>query len=115
MSNRFKRRGGRNPRTHAHRRRGIAMAVAAIGVEVATLWSRGYHLGGNVVVRCREGHLFTTIWIPGASVKSLRLGPWRVQRCPVGHHWSIVTPSRRSDLNQEQLRSAVELKDIRIP
>ena len=29
--------------------------------------------GRNVVVRCRQGHLFTTIWIPGGSLKALRL------------------------------------------
>ena len=39
-----------------------------------------------------RGHLFTTIWIPGGSLKSLRFGWWRYQRCPVGHHWSVVTP-----------------------
>jgi hypothetical protein len=27
----------------------------------------GYNMGGNVVVRCRQGHLFTTLWIPGSS------------------------------------------------
>jgi hypothetical protein len=41
-------------------------------------------------VRCRDGHVFTTIWIPLASVKAVRLGPRRYQRCPVGHHWSMV-------------------------
>jgi hypothetical protein len=59
--------------------------------------------------------LFTTIWIPGASVKSLRLGWWRFQHCPVGSHWSIVTPVKKSDLTEEQKRSAGEHKDIRIP
>jgi len=76
---------------------------------------RGYRIAGNVVVRCREGHLFTTIWVPGASLKSIRLGWWRVQRCPVGKHWSIVTPVRRSDLTEEELRAASETRDIRIP
>ena len=28
----------------------------------------------DVVVRCSQGHLFTTIWIAGASLKSVRLG-----------------------------------------
>jgi len=35
-------------------------------------------------VRCSAGHLFTTIWIPLASLKSVRLGDRRYQRCPAG-------------------------------
>ena len=53
---------------------------------------RGYNFGRNTIVRCRQGHLFTTTWIPGASLKAIRLGWARFQRCPVGHHWSLVTP-----------------------
>jgi hypothetical protein len=66
-------------------------------------------------VRCRSGHLFTTIWIPGASFKSIRLGWWRLQRCPVGRHWSIVTPVNRSELAEAELRIAGANKDLRIP
>ena len=66
------------------------------------MWLRGYPIGGRLVVRCREGHLFTTIWIPGASLKALRLGWWRVQRRPVGQHWSIVTPVREVDLGRRE-------------
>ena len=84
-------------------------------VEAIPLWRRGYGLGGNVIVRCREGHLFTTIWIPGASLKSLRFGPRRFQRCPVGHHWSLVTLVRESDLSGRARRTARAHKDIRIP
>src|SRR6185312_2754386 len=72
------------------RRRAGRIAVVAMVVEAAGLWLRTRRIGGNVVVRCRSGHLFTTIWIPGASVKALRLGWWRVQRCPVGRHLSLV-------------------------
>jgi hypothetical protein len=101
-------------RQHAHRRRAIPIVVAVV-LETAALWFRSHRLGGNVVVRCRDGHLFTTIWIPGASVKSLRLGLWRVQHCPVGHHWTIVTPIREADLSDEERRSARERHDIRLP
>jgi len=76
---------------------------------------RGYRMGGNLVVRCREGHLFTTIWIPGASLKSLRFGWWRFQRCPVGRHWSIVTPVKESELTEDEKRTASEHKDVRLP
>jgi hypothetical protein len=65
-------------------RRRFALTVAAAGVLVEAIAIRrlGYPFAGNVVVRCRRGHVFTTIWVPGASIKALRLGPWRVQRCP---------------------------------
>ena len=97
------------------RRRPLIIAGAALLVEAVPLWLRGYRFGGNVVARCREGHLFTTIWIPGASLKSLRLGWWRLQRCPVGRHWSIVTSVSKADLTEEERRIASERKDIRIP
>jgi hypothetical protein len=98
-----------------HRRRARFIVFAAILAEVAGLWLRARRLGGNVVVRCRGGHLFTTIWIPAASLKSLRLGWWRLQRCPVGHHWSLVTPVRESALTDAEKRLARSYKDIRIP
>jgi hypothetical protein len=84
---------------------------------IATLVARrrGYPLGGNVVVRCRRGHLFTTIWIPGVSLKSLRLGWWRVQWCPVGRHWTIVHPVRPADLSWRQRRSADAHHDVQLP
>ena len=76
---------------------------------------RGYPIGGNLVVRCREGHLFTTIWIPGASLKSVRFGWWRFQWCPVGKHWSIVTPVKESELSEDEKQTAREHKDVRLP
>lgn len=77
---------------------------------------RGYSgMGGNTIVRCRDGHLFTTIWVPGASFKSLRLGWKRFQRCPVGHHWTMVTPVREADLTEDELAAARAVHDIRIP
>src|SRR5947209_3386660 len=96
-------------------RRPLLVAALALLLEVAAMRLRGYPIGTNVVVRCREGHLFSTIWIPGVSFKSLRLGWWRVQRCPVGRHWSVVTPVRPSDLSEEQRRRASATKDVRIP
>jgi hypothetical protein len=98
------------------RRRKVALAFVAFDV-VATIVARlrGYPFGGNVVVRCRKGHLFTTIWIPGVSVKSLRLGWWRFQHCPIGGHWSIVAPVKESRLTWVQRRSARSHKDVRVP
>jgi hypothetical protein len=76
---------------------------------------RGRVFGINTVVRCRSGHLFTTLWIPGVSLKGARLGLWRYQRCPVGRHWSLVTPVTVSDLTDEERELAAQSRDVRIP
>jgi hypothetical protein len=75
----------------------------------------GYMVGGNVVVRCRQGHLFTTIWVPGVSLKAVRLGWLRLQRCPVGNHWTLVSPVREADLTDEERAAAHQSRDVRIP
>jgi hypothetical protein len=95
--------------------RALLIAAAAVAVETLAMKIRGYSVGRNVIVRCREGHLFTTIWIPGASVKSLRLGLWRIQRCPVGHHWSVVTPVREAELTEGARLLAAQTRDIPVP
>lgn len=67
------------------------------------------------MVRCRHGHLFTTIWIPAVSLKSLRLGWYRVQHCPVGQHWTVVTPVNETKLTDEERHLARGHHDIRVP
>jgi hypothetical protein len=89
--------------------------VAGLAVGTVIARRKGYDIGPHTVVRCRQGHLFTTIWIPGASVKALRLGWWRYQRCPVGKHWTLVAPVRNADLTEDQLRGAKEHQDLRVP
>lgn len=103
-------------KSRSRRPRHVGLIVAAsAAVEVAGLWMRAHRLGGDVVVRCRQGHLFTTLWIPAASVKAVRLGPWRLQRCPVGHHFSLVTPVDESSLTEEERAQAAAHRDIRLP
>ncbi len=106
---------GRSKDRKPTRKRVVRSVLAAVAFETISLWLRSGKLGGNVIVRCRDGHLFTTMWIPAVSVKALRLGPWRVQRCPVGHHWTIVTPVRETELTPEQLESARAHHDRRLP
>lgn len=91
------------------------LVILSVLSEAIPVWRRGYGLGGNVVARCRDGHLFTTLWIPGISVKSLRLGPWRFQHCPVGRHWSIATPVRKADLSEDERGGAALVHDARVP
>ena len=97
------------------RRRVAVAALATVAFEALAVRALSGRFGGHIVVRCRGGHLFTTIWIPGASVKSMRLGFWRVQYCPVGHHWSIVTPVRVSELSDEAAAAAAEQHDLPVP
>ena len=59
--------------------------------------------------------MFSTVWIPGIKLKELDLVVARVQRCPVGKHWSLVVPVREKDLTAAELQSAREHHDIRIP
>ena len=97
------------------KRRGLKGFAVGVALEAAAMKLRGYPIGGRIVVRCREGHLFTTLWLPGASVKSVRLVWWRIQRCPVGGHWTIVTPVRDSELSDGERREAEANADTWIP
>ena len=65
---------------------------------------------GKVVVRCSRGHLFTVVWSPLGSLRSIRLGVARFQWCPVGKHWSPVRPVNEADLTEEE-RSTLERRD----
>lgn len=100
----------------ARSRRKLAVTLVALDL-VSTLVARrrGYGVGGNAIVRCRRGHLFTTLWLPLVSLKALRLGWWRVQRCPVGHHWSIVTPVKETGLSRLDRRRAQAHHDVWLP
>ncbi len=66
-------------------------------------------------VRCRDGHLFTTIWVPFGSLKALRLGRKRFQYCPVGHHWTMVTRLDEASARRKDLAKARSVRDLRLP
>ena len=89
------------------------MAGYVAGAIVAT--RQGYRFGWNVAVRCRRGHLFTTVWIPGVSVKALRLGYWRVQWCPVGRHVDLVRLVKDADLTEAERSFAAAHHDVPVP
>jgi hypothetical protein len=64
------------------------------------------------VVRCKQGHVYTTVWVPLASLKALRFGSWRYQHCPVGQHWSMTSRVKDLDaLTAEEKRSARKWHD----
>jgi hypothetical protein len=98
-------------------RRLLIIGTLATGYAVGTVVAvrRGYSFGRNVTVRCRAGHLFSTVWIPGASVKSVRLGLWRVQWCPVGRHVTLVHPVKDADLSDAERVFASEHHDVPVP
>ncbi len=99
-------------------RKAIKPVLVIVGVIAgATLIGRslGYNLGPNTVVRCRQGHLFTTVWIPGVKLKELDLIVARVQRCPVGQHWSLVVPVKEENLTDSERQFAKAHHDIRVP
>ncbi len=103
--------------TSRRKRRLSVTAVLIAGYVAATIAARrrGYSFGRNTVVRCRRDHLYTTTWIPGGSLKSLRLGPWRVQWCPVGRHVDLVHPVKNADLTQAQREFALSHHDVPVP
>jgi hypothetical protein len=92
----------------------VALIVAGFGVGTLLARQRGYGISGETVVHCSQHHLFTTIWTPSASLKALRLSPTRFQRCPVGHHWSLVAPVHAQDLTEEQQQAAAAFHDTRV-
>lgn len=75
----------------------------------------GYKTAPIVVVRRSMGRLFTTIWVPGASLKAIRLGWFRLQRCPAGNHFTFVTPVRDSGLTDEDRQFAEEHRYVWVP
>ncbi len=98
------------------RHRALLIGLLMTAGEALFLRQRqGKLFGTDIVVRCHSGHLFSTIWIPGVSIKSLRLGPWRIQRCPVGAHWTVVTPVSLARLTEDEWRAALAEQDVRLP
>ncbi len=100
----------------------LSLGLGAVVVVVALLLTftagarrRGYGVGGWTIVRCRAGHLFTTLYVPGASLKAVRLGWYRFQRCPVGQHWALAAPVREADLTPEERAEAERNRDRPIP
>ena len=88
--------------------------IARMGAKAGR--ARGYSgMGGETIVRCSRGHLFTTKWIVGSSVKAVRLGERRYQRCPVCQKWRIVVPVPDDELTDDNRRVAAEHLDTRLP
>jgi hypothetical protein len=96
----------------------LLLPLAVVVVLIAGTFAarrRGYSIGAECVVRCLQGHLFTTIWLPGGSLKAVRIGWFRFQWCPVGEHWTVVVPVKDSALTPSERWFAQQHRDVRIP
>ena len=93
------------------------VVLVAVWVPTRSLRRRRVTSPGsrNVIVRCRRGHHFTTIWIPNVSFASVRLGASRYQHCPVGHHWSVVVPVSVTELSDAERDEAARVHDLNNP
>ena len=100
-----------------------ALGAFWLGQFVAAGWARRVWPGSKIslrysrIVRCSDGHLFLSKWMPGLSLKAVRLGSnVRYQYCPVGRHWKIVTPVDEANLTEEQRAQARAYHDVlRVP
>jgi hypothetical protein len=90
----------------------IIAALLAFAAGAVLARRRGYHQVGEVVARCGRGHLFTTAWNRPLSSRELSLGWTRLQRCPVGGHWTFVRLVENSALTPEEKRIAREHRDV---
>lgn len=97
---------------------GLALGAVILAILLLTLIamarSAAVH-GTERIARCRAGHLFTSRVIPGASLKAIRLGNRRLQKCPVGPHWSIVSWVDPATLPPDQLAEARSRHDSLLP
>ena len=99
----------------------VIVFAAVFGYVIARMGAaagqrRGYvGMGCDTIVRCSRGHLFTTTWIVGSSVKAVRLGSKRYQRCPVCKKWRIVAPVRDRELTDEDRQVAAGHHDTKLP
>ncbi|MDG6106974.1 hypothetical protein Daura_28020 [Dactylosporangium aurantiacum] len=95
------------------------LALVILGVVVLRVarvsQQRGYRFGRDVIVRCRDGHLFMTTWVPGMSFKAVRLGLLRYQHCPVGDHFTAVRLMRDGDLTPAERLQAARHRDNGVP
>ncbi|QNE20089.1 hypothetical protein F1D05_21955 [Kribbella qitaiheensis] len=66
------------------------------------------------IVRCSAGHLFTTKWMALGSFKAIRLGPVRYQRCPVGHHRSLIRRVDPGSLSRQERATAARIRDTSV-
>jgi hypothetical protein len=95
----------------------LAVVILAVVAFRVARMSRlqGYRFGRDVIVRCRDGHLFMTTWLPMMSVKAIRIGLVRIQHCPVGDHVTAVRLMRDDELTPAERLEASRHQDSGVP
>jgi hypothetical protein len=66
-------------------------------------------------VRCSEGHVYGSRWVPMVSLKAIRLGNARFQHCPVCHRRRMTTRVPPDQLTVEVLAAAAAIHDGPLP
>ena len=92
------------------RRRRLLMAAFVLA-DVALIGARG-GLGRSSVAG--KGTCTDDLG-SGSVAELLRLGRRRLQYCPVGRHWSLVTRVARSELDEDERRLAAARRDLPLP
>ncbi|MEU9128039.1 hypothetical protein AB0D08_07995 [Kitasatospora sp. NPDC048540] len=64
----------------------------------------------RTVVRCAEGHLFSTTTFPMQNLGAGRLGPGRLIRCPQCGRLRSSVPADPGELSAPQLARALRLE-----
>jgi hypothetical protein len=93
----------------------ILVVVVLVLLAVPLVAGRRGVAGYERIVRCHAGHLFTSTVVPGASLKAVRLGFARFQRCPVGRHWTLVRTVDEASLTPQELEAAQSVHDAPLP
>ncbi|MBF9068292.1 hypothetical protein [Streptacidiphilus fuscans] len=61
----------------------------------------------RTVVRCAEGHLFSTASFPMQHLRDGRIGPGRLMRCPQCARLRSAVPADLAALSTEQISKAL--------
>ncbi|WP_338179155.1 hypothetical protein [Jatrophihabitans sp.] len=67
------------------------------------------------IARCSSGSLFTTPWIPFASLTSVRLGRRRLLRCPVHRRWELAQRVDEASLTDAERAAVAANPSRRLP
>jgi hypothetical protein len=90
----------------------VVAAIIAFGAGAVIAGRRSRAQLGRTPARCRQGHLFTTVWGVKGAHRASDFGWMRIQRCPVGGHLTLVYPVDESTLTREEKKLAKEIVDV---
>jgi hypothetical protein len=89
----------------------VVAAFLAFVVGAVVAHRKGFKQDGEVVARCSQGHLFTTIWVDRWTWTRFDVGFLKIQRCPVDGRLTVVRPVESSSLTPEGKKVARQVRD----